>query len=176
MLYVDSKHRRPPGGFISFLNIFSVNLLRVYLPYAWSSNTQYIESYLLSSLNWLSLNLPNRMLCPSEHLASSPFYFQLSVWNTETAYRFFPSCSISRTSWHFRLQKARHHPPPEVLNLHSWPSSADGWQGIQPRITLARKTKPWMCAPGSLSAWDVTLTKQLSRDHVGDERRTWRKE
>lgn len=190
MLYVDSKHRTIPGGLISFLNSFQVKLLGFYLPMHGvpignipkaTSSSHEVDSVSTFPSGW--------EICPSEHLATSPFYFQLSVWKTVTAYLPFPSCGISRTSRvlpvYRKLTITFHQrcwlcPAGQVQQMPSRGFSQGlHWLKRHKHVVnqlYSKKRKRHrcgMCASGTVSEWVSTQTKQLSRgSHMDDERIT----
>lgn len=131
---------------------------------------QCTQRHLLSSLSRFSFNLPIKMLHPTEHLASSPFYFQLPVWETVTAYLPFLSRRISRTSRRFLCAEG---PPPtfgqgcrirtagpgQPLARRGWGLGAC-WPRRLSRDMCSRRPQPRRSSPD----------KPLSGGgHVGDE-------
>lgn len=141
------------------------------------NNGQCAHGHLPSSLSWFNFNFPIKMRHPVNIWPRPTCDFQLSVWNTGPACLPFPSCRISRVS---RALPARPRLatdlPPEVLNPHSWPSSADGWQGSQPGVRPAEKPQSWIvCSrhpPLPPERMSSSLDKKLGGGgHVEGERR-----
>lgn len=115
------------------------------------------------------------MLCPSEHLASLPFYFRLSLGKTVTSYLPFSFCTISRMSQVLPVcRRLTTNLPPglpaQLANFSGWPAGDPAWERAGREVSvMERNVIP--------SEWAPAQTRSSAEEamwEMRDESRMWR--